>query len=116
MGLIRLQGIEFYAYHGVYQEEKEKGNKFVVHVAVDYPFEDSSSSDDLQKTLDYEEIYNLVAENMKQSANLLEYLSSKIAQGIKAIDPKIREVIVEVRKYNPPIQGSCEYASAEVHF
>ena len=114
MGLIALRGLEFYAYHGVYPEEREKGNKFLVNVSLDYNFEEQALKDELENTINYEEIYSIVNSVMEEPAKLLEYLALTISNNIKERFPNSNQVKVEVRKYNPPIKGECDYASVEV--
>ena len=114
MGLIKLRGMDFHAYHGVYPKEREIGNRFQVNLCVDFPFERLASEDDLEKTLDYDQLYQVVAGVMRQQANLIEHLAHKIAERIQLEYPQITGLTVEVRKYNPPINGSCEYAAVEV--
>ena len=51
MGQIQLNGMEFYAYHGCYQEEQVIGNHFLVDITMDTDMEKVSNSDDLGDAL-----------------------------------------------------------------
>ena len=53
---IELNDLEFYAYHGVYDEEKEKGNTFIVNLEVTGEFDEAIKKDELTGTIDYEEL------------------------------------------------------------
>ena len=114
MGRIVLKSMEFFAFHGVYAEERKNGNRFEVNLSVDYPFEDKVKSDQLEDTIDYGALYLIVKEIMDSPANLLEYLSLTIAERIRSQFPQIEKVSVTVSKYNPPIDGPCEKAEVTV--
>ena len=113
MGVIRLEGIEFWAYHGVYESEKKKGNKFEVDIAVHYPFE-SELNDELSNTINYERIYELVSVVMAESSNLIEQVAVDIARKVQDAFKDLEKVSVKVSKFNPPIAGEVRCASAEV--
>ena len=113
MGVIRLEGIEFWAYHGVYEAEKKKGNKFEVDVAIEYSFE-RGLNDVLDNTINYEEVYELVSQVMANSSNLIEQVALDIAQKINDHFQTLEKVIVKVSKFNPPIAGEVRCTSAEV--
>lgn len=114
MGKISLKGMEFFAFHGVYEEERVKGNKFEVDLSIHYPFENKVIDDQLGGTIDYAELYELVKVVMDKPANLLEYLALSIRDQIKAKFPQIDQVSVTVTKFNPPINGRCEKAEVTV--
>jgi len=113
MGIIRLESMEFWAYHGVFKSEKEKGNKFQVDVSIDFSFEDNLE-DKLGNTIDYGEVYELVKKEMSSSSDLIEQVALDIAGSIKGSFPMINGVVVKVSKFNPPIAGDLKCASVEV--
>ena len=114
MGIISLKGMEFFAFHGVYEEERVKGNKFEVDLSIDYPFEDKVANDQLDRTIDYAELYEIVKEVMDKPANLLEHLAVSIQGQVKTKFPQVESVKVTVTKFNPPINGRCEKAEVTV--
>ncbi len=114
MGMIKLKGMEFFAFHGVYEEERVKGNKFEVDLSIDYPFEDAVGDDQLGNTIDYAELYELVKVVMDKPANLLEHLAVSIRSKVQKKFPQIERVTVTVTKFNPPINGRCEKAEVTV--
>ncbi|MCS6904590.1 MAG: dihydroneopterin aldolase [Bacteroidia bacterium] len=101
---IILEEMEFYAFHGMYPEEKKLGNKFTVHLRV--AIKNPSS------LVDYSQLYQLVAQEMNSNAvSTLEELSQKICNCIKSHYPQIYRITIEVRKHLPPINGICKYAA-----
>jgi len=105
MGQIRLNRMEFYAYHGCLLEEQTVGNLFLVDITMDYDMEKASDSDDLHDALNYAEVYKLVKEEMAIRSHLLEHLSSRILNRLFEHFPKLNCVEVCVSKLNPPVGG-----------
>ncbi len=114
MGKVALEGLEFFAYHGFYKSERQSGNKFGVDVEVETGFEGAALEDNLKKTVNYEELYRLVKQEMEQPAQLLEHLAWRICQQVLQGFPEVHAATVTVRKFNPPIGGICH--SARVTF
>ncbi len=111
MGKIVLEGMEFYAYHGVYAEEKIIGGRYIVDVEVFYPFE--NNNDQLSDTVDYTVIYELVARHMHQPAQLIEYVAIQIKNEISSRFPGSGS-LVRVSKMTPPLGGSLSRTYVEV--
>lgn len=107
MGRIELRGLKFKAYHGYYDEERERGNQFEVDIILDLDFSGASASDDLKLTVDYQEIYQLVANQMKKPSYLLEHVVDNILTEIRDGYSSVNYAEVKVYKMNPPIGGPC---------
>ncbi len=114
MGKIKLEAIEFHAFHGVYAEEREHGNTFSVDIEVEYPFEKEAEKDDLELTVNYEVLYEITKKIMEVPSHLLEHLAMTIARAIRQTFPDILSVTISVSKYNPPIGGKCKAATVTV--
>jgi 7,8-dihydroneopterin aldolase/epimerase/oxygenase len=114
-GKVALEGLEFHAYHGVYPHERSSGNKFEVDVIVETEFSDSAFHDDLSGTINYEELYAIVKDEMARPSKLLETVGHAIAK--KALDSfsEAKNVEVRISKFNPPIGGVCKKATVIVH-
>ncbi|MAE81988.1 MAG: dihydroneopterin aldolase [Flammeovirgaceae bacterium] len=110
MGKVALEGMEFYARHGYYEEERKIGNKYSVDVELDVDFTDAAMEDKLEGTVNYERVYEVVAEVMNIDAQLLEHLAGKMIRQLKSEFPQVNQVKVKVSKYNPPIKGLCHRA------
>lgn len=114
MGIITLEGMEFYARHGYYEEERIIGNKYSVDVHIEADFHEAADHDELSGTINYEKIYETVAAVMSIDALLLEHLAGKMVKDLKNQFPDALSVRVRVSKYNPPIKGLCHRASVEL--
>lgn len=114
MGKVSLEGMEFYARHGYYEEERIIGNKYSVDVTLDVDFSEAASDDKLEGTVNYEKVYEIVREVMSIDANLLEHLAGKMIKALKEGFPEVKRAKVSISKYNPPIKGLCKRAVVEL--
>jgi len=110
MGQIALEGMEFFAFHGFYDEEQKIGNKYGVDLYIRTDLHAAGASDDLAQTVNYEVLYRLVAEEMAAPARLLEHLGYRVIDRVLARFPHIHAVKVSVSKFNPPLGGICTRA------
>ncbi|ARK12709.1 dihydroneopterin aldolase [Fibrivirga algicola] len=110
MGTIALEGLEFFAYHGFYDEEQKIGNKYAVDITVFADFSEAARRDKLSATVNYEALYEITAAVMKRPARLLEHIAHNLIADIKQRYPAVESVEVSVSKFNPPIGGVCHRA------
>jgi 7,8-dihydroneopterin aldolase/epimerase/oxygenase len=108
MGKILLEGMEFFAHHGIYDEEQKIGNKYGVDVIITADFAQAAQTDALSHTVNYKTVYNIVAEVMLEKHRLLEHVGYKIIRKLKETLPAVVHVEVHVSKYNPPVGGICQ--------
>jgi 7,8-dihydroneopterin aldolase/epimerase/oxygenase len=113
-GIVALEGMEFYAYHGFYQEERKVGNKYVVDVSLKTNFTKAATSDDLDGTVNYETVYEIVKNQMTIPNKLLESICNKIINSLFELIPEVLELTVSVSKHNPPIGGVCEKSKVTI--
>ena len=111
MGLIQIENMEFYAYHGCYKEERVVGNKFIVDVWLETDLQKASASDDIGDTLNYQMAYEAVKEQMSFKSHLLEHLAGRILDSLYSKFPEIEKATVKVSKMNPPMGGQMDRVS-----
>lgn len=114
-GKVVLEGLEFHAYHGIYPAERSSGNKFEVDISVDTIFDESAFQDDLSGTINYEDIYAIVKEEMEKPSKLLESVAHAIAEQILDSFTAAMKVETTISKFNPPIGGVCRKAKVSVN-
>ena len=107
MGTISLEGLEFFAYHGVYDEEQKIGNKYSIDIVIEADVAEAAQTDRLRDTVNYEAIYLMAADVMKKRARLLEHIAHQIITRIRAAYPHVQSISVGVSKFNPPVGGVC---------
>ena len=113
---ILLEGMQFYAYHGVNPEERVLGQRYVVDLSVDLDLRRAGETDRLEDTVSYSHIYRTVRAVMEgEPRNLLESAAEAIADSVLAGFP-VQSVSVTVKKPNPPVRGSSiEIAAVQIH-
>ena len=78
---IQLNDVQFYGYHGLYKEEQELGNTFIVNLAIDFvPSVESITN--INETIDYVQVYELIKTRMQIPTPLLETIAEDIATNI----------------------------------
>jgi dihydroneopterin aldolase len=105
MGLIKLDGMEFYAYHGCYPEEQLAGGRFTVNLSMETDMKKASESDDLNDALDYAGAYELVKQEMNIRSNLLEHVCGRILNRLFDHFGQLVSAEVRITKLNPPLDG-----------
>ena len=105
MGLIQLEGIEFYSFHGHYPEEQIVGSRFVVDLTIEADMNKPSESDNLNDAVDYQRAYEIVRAEMEKKSYLLENIAGRIIKALYAEIKGIESITVKVSKLNPPVGG-----------
>jgi dihydroneopterin aldolase len=104
---ILLEGMRFYAYHGVNPEERVLGQRFTVDVALAVDLRRAGERDDLADTVSYSAVYKLVRGIVEgEPRNLIEAVAESIAARILANHPPVARVTVTVRKPEAPLRGA----------
>lgn len=104
---IKLENLEFFAYHGLYPDEKINGNTFLVNIKIEY-VAIVQEKVNLENAIDYVSVYEVVSEIMNNPTELLENLCYDLVHSIKKRFSSIKTIQAEVSKLNPPIGGKCE--------
>lgn len=112
MGKIFLENMEFFAYHGHYEEERIVGNRFLVNIEIDTDTETAGLSDDLADAVNYQALGLIVQEQMKKKSQLMEHIAHRIVDAIYAAFPgKIDRIRIKISKLNPPLGVKTEKVS-----
>ena len=111
---ILIHGIQFYGHHGVREEERKLGQRFLVDVELCLDLSGAGRQDELVATVDYEQVHALVVEvGTREQFRLLEALAERIASAILERFP-VRQVTVRATKPSPPIPGVLGGVSVEI--
>jgi dihydroneopterin aldolase len=105
MGLIQIEGMEFYAFHGHYMEEQIVGNRFLVDLTLETDMKKPGESDNLKDAVNYQRAYEIVKHQMEMKSHLLENIAGRILDAIYTEMAGIKKVTVKVSKMNPPLGG-----------
>ena len=101
---IRVTGIEALGYHGLYDSEREIGQPFVVDVVLKLDLEKAGKTDEIDYTVDYNDIAVLIHnEIVGPPMKLLETLAERICNKIFAAYATVEEIELTVHKPRAPI-------------
>jgi 7,8-dihydroneopterin aldolase/epimerase/oxygenase len=104
---IFLEGMIFYGYHGVHEEERRLGQRFVVDLQASCSLLAAGNSDDPAQTVSYSDLYRVAREVVEGTPRqLIEAVAESIATVILGRYAPIEEIVVTVRKPEAPIKGS----------
>ncbi len=108
MGIIKVENIRVFAYHGCLKEETKIGSDYLVDLEVEADLQQSAISDSLKDTVDYVFLNKIVREEMLKPTHLLETVAKRILIRIFKEDQIVKKATVWVSKLNPPIGGDVE--------
>jgi len=111
MSIISLEGMEFFAHHGCFEEEQIIGNLFIVDFHYESDTAEAEKTDDLDITINYQSVYNIVKNEMQIKSKLLEHLARRILDKICERYPGIVDAEIKISKINPPVGGKVEKVS-----
>ena len=116
MDKIILTGMQFYGYHGVFPEENKLGQRFIVDAVLMLPLEAAGRNDDLNSTINYAEVYQLI-KNITEGRvyQLIEALAENIASELLHTYTSIHEVTVRVLKPDPPFNVHFQGVAVEIN-
>ena len=113
-GLIEIEGMEFYAYHGHYPIEKKVGNRFIASVHIKTDCGKAGKTDRLEDALNYQTAYELIKEEMGTPSDLLENVCARILDSLYRNFPRIEKATIKLSKMNPPMGGQIERVSVSI--
>jgi dihydroneopterin aldolase len=99
---IYLQKLRFKSFHGLYPEEKVLGNQFEVNLTVKY-LPQHLPIVNIEQTINYQDLFEIVEKRMLVPTELLETLAPIITDDIFAAYPFVKNIIISIAKFNPPI-------------
>jgi dihydroneopterin aldolase len=106
MGKIIIEEMEFYAFHGHYQEEQIVGNRFLVDLEMEADLTEPADSDNLNDAVNYQQAYQIIKNEMRRTkSNLLENIGKRILDALFTEMEGIQKASIRIRKLNPPMGG-----------
>lgn len=108
---IAIEDIQLYAYHGCMEEEGIIGQNYRVDVYITTDYSEAAATDDLLKTVDYVQVYDIVKREMAIRSKLIEHVAKRICEALSSEIKSIEKCLVKVTKYNPPVNGVMGNAS-----
>ncbi|TBN04052.1 dihydroneopterin aldolase [Hyunsoonleella flava] len=114
MGIIKVENIRVFSYHGCLREETKIGSDYRVDLEVKADLQKSAKSDELNDTVDYVFLNKVVREEMDIPSKLLETVAKRILDRIFNEDALVKKATVSIGKLNPPIGGDVEVVTVKM--
>lgn len=115
MDQIRIKNLRVYAYHGVYEQEKEKGQNFCVSAVLSVDMEQAGTSDEIGDAVDYGAVCLFIAEFMQENRfDLLEAVAGRLAEAVLFAFPAVKRIELEVDKPDAPIPLRFDSVSVRI--
>jgi dihydroneopterin aldolase len=108
LGIVKVENIRVFAYHGCLKEETKIGSDYRVDLEIKADLQPSAKSDLLRDTVDYVFLNKIVRDEMLKPTHLLETVAKRILVRIFEEVPIVIKASVWVSKLNPPIGGDVE--------
>lgn len=113
---IRLEGMKFYAYHGVLPQENLVGANYYIDLKLKTDFSHAAETDELEGTVNYADIHAAVKEEMRITSQLLEHVCQRIARRIFHDFPTIETIDISLSKENPPMGACAQRIGVEAYY
>ncbi len=114
MSKIYLEDVKIYAYHGVLPEENIIGTYYILNLEIHTDLWIAAESDDLNDTISYAEINEIIHEEMKINSKLLEHVAGRIITKIREKFDQVSYIKLKITKTSPPMKGEMKGASIEL--
>ena len=112
---IIISGLKVFAWHGVYEEEQEKGQNFIINAKFRLDTTTAGESDSLEDSVDYGKICLFINDFMRINRyNLLETVANQLARKLLAKFSQVQSVELEVEKPEAPIPVPIRTVSVKI--
>lgn len=99
---VHLYNVKFYAYHGIYEEEKILGNEFELSTDIQFR-EKENVINSINQTINYVDIFEIIQHRMNVPSTLLETIIMDIGNSIKNKYDHLHSISINLKKLHPPI-------------
>ena len=103
MGIVLVEQLEVFAFHGHFEEEQIVGRKFTLDIKITTDFHGAVENDDLNATVNYAEVARIATREMKTPSKLIEHVGGRIIKAIKTEVPGVDTIELKICKHYTPI-------------
>lgn len=106
MDRITLTGLEVFAHHGVFDFEREQGQRFLIDAELTLDLRDAAGGDDLARTVHYGELAEAIVAAVSQDpVDLIETVAERVAE-VALSFAGVAEARITVHKPDAPIDAT----------
>ncbi len=115
MAKIRIRNMLFYGFHGIYEYEREQGQKFFVDVECVTRDNKAAETDNPADGVDGAAVYSAVRDVIENTRSmLLQTVATHVNEKLLKVYPHVGEVTTTIRKPSVPVQGAIDCVEVEV--
>ena len=111
---ILLKDLKIFAYHGVLPQERVVGAYYILNIVLDTDFSQAMDTDELDATVSYADVFEVVKAEMAVPSRLLEHVAGRITNALFTRFPAVTAIHLEIIKENPPMGADCRGAGVSV--
>ncbi len=115
MAEIKIEAMKFYAFHGCFDEERVVGTHFEADCTIEVDCSQAAQTDNLSYTINYQEVYQLIKQEIEQPSALLENVAYRILSSLKQHYSQADNITIEIKKLNPPLGGKIKSVSVKMN-
>ncbi len=109
-----IKGLRIYAYHGVLPQEQVVGSYFTIDISINTDFSKAIFDDDLNGTINYAEVLNIIKREMAIPSKLMEHVAGRIISSVFHQIESAQHIRLQITKENPPMGADCKGAGIEI--
>lgn len=94
-----------YAHHGVLEQEKEIGAWFTVDLELEIADHTCLENDEIDGTVSYADVYNIVCKEMEIPSRLLENVCYRVSKALYEAFRQVTSITITLTKDTPPMGG-----------
>ncbi len=115
MDCIKIENLEIFGKHGVFEEENKLGQKFLVSAELYLSTRTAGCDDILTESLHYGEVCHFINDFMKgRCYKLIETVAEQLARELLLKYKKLERIVLEVKKPWAPIGLPLEAVSVKI--
>lgn len=115
MAKIRIRNMMLYAFHGIYEYEREQGQKFFLDIELETRDNHAAETDAVEDGVDgaivYEHVRNIFETDR---CTLMQTIATKINKELLRLYPQCSKATTVVRKPSAAIPGPLDFLEVEV--
>ncbi len=110
---IYIEDLKVFAYHGVLPEENLIGTYYLINITIDVDIWKAAETDNLEDTISYADLNNIIHEEMNIPSKLLEHVAGRIIKSIHHKFSNVSGIKIKITKTSPPMKGEMKGAGVE---
>jgi len=115
MDQLIIKDLVIFGHHGVFQEEKKMGQKFIIDLIIDLDLQVACETDNLESAINYAQLsHELTGVFQRDNYDLIERAAEVLSQYILAQYPSVKQVDLTLKKPWAPVLLELAYPAVRI--